>query len=132
MSRRKPQERLTLTALPKTIKVAVELSKKETQLSDYHSFDEKNNIYVDSDLSLLSKVSEKQKVNPSEVASATLVWYLFPEEGFHIDEGDIENEMIDDMEKQLKKAGLNPDDFDYDLDYPDDADDYDEDDYEDD
>jgi len=128
MSRRKPQERLTLTAIPKTIKVAVELSKKETQLSNYHSFDEKNNIYVDSDLSLLSKVSEKQKVNPSEVASAILVWYLFPEEGFHIDEGDIENEMIDDMEKQLKKAGLNPDDFDYDLDYPDDVDDYDEDD----
>ena len=122
MSRHKYQDVLTLTALPKTIKAAVELSKKETQLSDYHSFDEKNSIYVDSDLSLLSKASEGQEVEPSEVASATLVWYLYPEEGFHIDEGDIENEMIDDMDKQLKKAGLNPDDFDYDLDYPGDVD----------
>jgi len=103
----------TVYALPKTVEAAVKLTKKANELEDGYagpnlgSMGDTMTVLVD--MSMLPAAMEN-KVYPKAVAEAYICWYASP--GTVDDDGE---EMIEEMKKELKKVGLNPNDYDYDF-----------------
>jgi len=103
----------TVYAEPKTIEEAVKLAKKKNELEegykgpDFGSTSDKMIVLVD--MSMLPAATEG-KVDIKEVAMAYISWYASPDTVD--DDGE---DLIEEMKKELKKVGLNPDNYDYDF-----------------
>jgi len=99
---------------PKTIETAVKLAKNKDKLEkNYIGNSVADYLTVDTDLKLLSEVTNNSQIEPDEIASLTLRWYVSPRRS----EERVEREMRKDLEFWFKKLGLDfsLDDFDSDF-----------------
>jgi len=96
---------------PKTIEAAIALAKKKEKLEEYEGPGMYDELEVDTNLKLLSE--EKSNIDPSDIASITVTWYVSSCE----EDEDVEREMLEDMKDEFKDVGLNFDSYTYDYDY---------------
>ena len=96
---------------PKTVEAAVALAKKKEILDKYEGPGIDDGAEVETNLQLLSE--GKPNVDPSDIASVTVTWYVSSCE----EDEDVEREMLEDIKPEFKDIGLNFDDYEYDYDY---------------
>ena len=103
---------------PKTIEAAVKLAKKKDELEGEENFIGGEEISVDTNLSLLSKVPDDPSIKPYWIASLRYEKFVSIYEyyhDYHHDDDRIQEGMMDDLKDYFEDAGLNFDDYTYDF-----------------
>jgi len=95
---------------PKTIEAAIKLAKKKDELEGEENFIDGEEISVDTNMSLLSKVPDDPSIRPYRIASLTYEKFVSIYEyhhDYHHDDDEVQEEMMDDLKDYFEDAGLN-------------------------